>query len=440
MDLGRVLQNEIIETLVLLQTLNLTNLSLLGQFFQKALTDTQLFRSLEGIVRTATPSQLEALIIAATSGGGSGGKGRNQGLQGTEDDIMSLVMSSLQESQGVSATSPITTTTTTSQFDQQHNYLGLSGEDQFISQFSEVQLEAITVVYKVQQLQSMLAKSFSVNQLMKLFEIVPTSSSVSLAISTSSTAGGTSSPETQQLQFLEQLQQLFANTLPETLLSVQEQLSFAPFGEEQEQLAELMQLPWDQFHLCKPLKLLLQMDHEELVTFHEALPKLQPLQLVQLVQLLQADPYTVLEFRRILSSASIHSSEYGEYQELPSQQLLNVNASRQMISSAPSASFEIATIKTTEDQYVFPTSLPLSFYPPVILPVFQPFYLSVFLTFPLSVLFLFSSFVFSSLVDKKVLYSLLLESLSSNNLRRSLSTDVISNQTPQSSLLVMNLR
>lgn len=339
MDLAR-LHQDVIETLVLLQSLNLTNLSLLGAFFQRSFNDTQLFRHLETIVRGATPSQLEALIIAATSGTAKGGgNGRGAISPPGEEDLMSLVMGSLEQQYPGQNSTEVESTTSingAATYD-----LEVSAEEAFVNQFSEDQLDTIGIVYKLQQLQSMLVKSLSVPHLMKLFEIVPSSTSMALSMSSAT------SPETQQLHLLEQLQQLFANTLLEPLLSIQEHIAGAAFGEEQERISELLQLQWDQFHLCKPLKLLFQMDQEELASFHEALPKLQPLQLLMLVQLLQSDPYTVLEFRRILSTSTV-PTEFVEYQEV-SLSGSNRQQQQQPLSNTASASFEIATVKVEEE-------------------------------------------------------------------------------------------
>jgi len=268
MDIARV-QQEILEILVLLQSLNGTNLALLGQFLQRTLTDNRVFAEVEQIVRGATLVQLENLITEATSTDVSSRRNRNnnnpnqnqQVGNATEEDLMMLVMGT--NTLGSSGSIPILN----------DHFQGISSspipsyeefDSTFIDSFTDAQLDEFATVYKLQQLQSMLVKSFSVNHLMKLFEIIP-SSGISLSSSSSSLQAASS--EIQQLKLLEQLQQLLATQLPDTLLSVQREIAFAVFGQEQEQLADLLALSWEQFHLCRPLRLLLQMDAEEVSTF-----------------------------------------------------------------------------------------------------------------------------------------------------------------------------
>lgn len=359
MDIARV-QQEILEVLVLLQTLNGTNLALLGQFLQRTLTDNRMFVEVEQLVRGATLVQLENLITEATTTDVSSRRNRNninanqnqQVGNATEDDLMMLVMgtNSLGSSSG---SIPILN----------DHFQGISSspipsyeefDSTFIDSITDAQLDAFATVYKLQQLQSMLVKSFSVNHLMKLFEIIP-SSGISLSSSASSLQTGSS--EMQQLKLLEQLQQLLATQLPDTLLSVQREIAFALFGQEQEQLADLLTLSWEQFHLCRPLRLLLQMDSEEVVSFHNALPKLQPLQLIQLVQLLQSDPFTVLEFRRILTPALPSEVTLVEYSvaEVAQQQ------QQQPLFPAKSSQVDISQQSEDSRQGRFSTSPP----PPV---------------------------------------------------------------------------
>ncbi|PRP88434.1 hypothetical protein PROFUN_03151 [Planoprotostelium fungivorum] len=129
---------------------------------------------------------------------------------------------------------------------------------------------------------SKLLNSLSIMHLMKLFEVVP------------------DSPPIQQLLLLQQVQQLFAQLQPDTLLNLQSQLSSAPPGTEHDLLLKILSLPSEYFQLYQPLRILLSLDQDELLRLRNVLPGLLPVQMLQLLQLLQLQPFDVLELRNLI--------------------------------------------------------------------------------------------------------------------------------------------
>jgi ankyrin repeat protein len=132
------------------------------------------------------------------------------------------------------------------------------------------------------QLQRLL-QSLSILQLMKMFEIVPPG------------------PPVQQLQLLQQIKQLFAQLKQETVQSLHNDMQSAPQGTEQQKLISILNLPSEYFQLYQPLRLLLQLELNELMRLQEILPRLEPAQILQLLQLLQLQPFDVLELKNMLN-------------------------------------------------------------------------------------------------------------------------------------------
>lgn len=143
-------------------------------------------------------------------------------------------------------------------------------------------VEAVGPLFQVYQLQDFL-QSFSYVQLMKFFEVVPPGTQL------------------QQLQLLQQLQQLFGHLQPDIVNNLHQEVQDASPEQEQQQLAQSLQLPPDHFHLYQPLRSLLHMELSELLSFQEILPKLQPIQMLQLLQVLQLQPFDMIELKKMFS-------------------------------------------------------------------------------------------------------------------------------------------
>mmetsp|Transcript_14131 Transcript_14131/g.15632 ORF Transcript_14131/g.15632 Transcript_14131/m.15632 type:complete len:971 (-) Transcript_14131:88-3000(-) len=146
------------------------------------------------------------------------------------------------------------------------------------------QIEQFTTLWLLYQLQALLSGLSSV-QLMKLFEVVPT----------------TAAPEA-QLNILQQLQQLFGDLQPAALQSLQEQIRSSP-GMELKRLNEIMLLASQDFHLYQPLLGVLQLETHELLGLKEVLPTLEYIQLIQLLRLFaegKNGSYSMMEYRSLL--------------------------------------------------------------------------------------------------------------------------------------------
>jgi hypothetical protein len=75
-------------------------------------------------------------------------------------------------------------------------------------------------------------------------------------------------------------------------------------GTEQQTLIRLLNLGSEYFHLYQPLRLLLQLDAEELRRIQDAFASFKPSQIIMLLQLLQMQPFDVLELQNLFTSAS----------------------------------------------------------------------------------------------------------------------------------------
>lgn len=109
-------------------------------------------------------------------------------------------------------------------------------------------------------------------------------------------------PPIKQLQLLQQIQQLFSQLQADALQNLYRQLQQAQPGTENQMLTKILDLPADYFQLYQPLRLLLQLDLDELLKLQESLPKLNAAQMLQLLQLLQLQAYDVLELRTLLAN------------------------------------------------------------------------------------------------------------------------------------------
>lgn len=144
----------------------------------------------------------------------------------------------------------------------------------------EISFDLLVSIYHLQ----LLLRELSVLQLMKLFESMPPG------------------PAIKQLQLLQQIQQLFAQLQPDALQNLYRQLQQAQPGTENQMLTKILDLPADYFQLYQPLRLLLQLDLDELLRLQESLPKLLPSQMLQLLQLLQLQTFDVFELRTLLTN------------------------------------------------------------------------------------------------------------------------------------------
>jgi len=127
-------------------------------------------------------------------------------------------------------------------------------------------------------------ENLTIIQLMKLFEVVPTAAQTTV----------------QQMHLLQQLQQLFQMLKPEAMQNIYKQTRSASQGQEQQTLMQLLNLPSEYFQLYQPIRMLFQLDWEELSKLHEAIPRLLPIQMLQLLQMLQLQPFDVIELRSML--------------------------------------------------------------------------------------------------------------------------------------------
>ena len=83
-------------------------------------------------------------------------------------------------------------------------------------------------------------------------------------------------------------------------------------------LSQLLQLRKEHFHLYQPLRMLLQLDLDDLLALQDALPRLQPVQMLQLLALLQLQPFDVLELKRILQESRLTSNHDSLVEDLGS--------------------------------------------------------------------------------------------------------------------------
>jgi hypothetical protein len=162
---------------------------------------------------------------------------------------------------------------------------------------------SIVPLVAIHQLRSLL-QSLSIVQIMKFFEIIPTSPQSLL----------------HQLQILQQLQKLFSVMQPEMLTSLYKRIEEVPGSEQR--LDQLLNLPHEFFQLYQPLRILFQMGLDDLIQLRNIMPNLPAFQVLQLLQLLQLQPFDVLEVRNILVGEENDNDDYNvEYVEI----FLNTN-------------------------------------------------------------------------------------------------------------------
>lgn len=194
------------------------------------------------------------------------------------------------------------------------------------------QLDCFGSMFQMFQLQDLL-HSFSFVQLMKIFEVIPSGSQM------------------QQLQLIQQLQQLFGQLTPEALDNLHHEMQEASAEVEMHLLSHSLHLQPEHFHLYQPIRSLLHMEHHELRSFQDALPKLQPIQMLQLLQLLQLQAYDVIELKKVFylnqSSSSIvdppfefeaqpfsppqHLQQQDDDDDMPDDQLVQTNHNQPLI-------------------------------------------------------------------------------------------------------------
>ena len=149
--------------------------------------------------------------------------------------------------------------------------------------YSVEQIVSFGCLFRLLLLQEMLHVFLSINQLMKLIEIIPVIA-----------------PD-QQLKLLHQFRQLLLNLSTETIQTLHSELQSGKNSSDILDIFFESDFSQDQFFLCQPLTGLLHSDLEDVLHICDVLPKLQPLQLVQLIRLFQLDPLRILEIRQFLS-------------------------------------------------------------------------------------------------------------------------------------------
>jgi hypothetical protein len=264
----QTLQQDLQELIVLLQGLNPQHLATVSQFLRHRPEDL-LLGQLAELLRDATPVQVDRLVSLTSSTSAPPGLAAKAGQKGAGNDG--------NEQEG-------------------------DEDEADVEAMDKLPKEMVTsfgLLVQVYQLYQLLNR-LSILQLMKIFEFVP------------------SGPQVQQLQLLQQLQQLLGQLLPETLASLHQELASAEAGREQTVLSQLLQLRKEHFHLYQPLRMLLQLDLDDLLALQEALPRLQPVQMLQLLALLQLQPFDVLELKRILHASRLASSHDSLVEDLSS--------------------------------------------------------------------------------------------------------------------------
>jgi len=238
------LQQELLDLLILLQNMNPLHLAALCKFVHHT-KEELLVGDLTELLKRASAAQIDKMVAMTVAGPSLPGQPPTQPQQG-----------------------------------------GSGGDDQdpSVLEMEKLPKELVNsfgLLFQLYQLHQLLGK-LSILQLMKIFEFVPPGV-----------------PQVQQLQLLQQLQQLLGQLLPETLISLHQELEATQGAEQHQVLSQLLQLRKEHFHLYQPLRMLLQLETEELLGMQEILPKLQPIQMLQLLALLQLQPFDVLELKRL---------------------------------------------------------------------------------------------------------------------------------------------
>lgn len=242
-------QQELIDLLILLQTLSSTQFRSLCQFVQAASNhDTTFLSLLIPLLQRLLPDQLDKFLLLVSKRMG--------------EDVMEETRKELQE---------------------------IAVEFQIPPKEIE---NTMAILFGLWNLQSLL-KSLSILQIMKLFEIILLPGDLSL----SQESHGN---HMQQLQLLQQTQQIFIQLDSQVLQRFHQQIMESQPGTEQQVLMQLLNLPAEYFQLYQPLRLLLQLDIDELLKLKQVFSTIIPIQMLQLLQLLQQQPFDVLELRNIL--------------------------------------------------------------------------------------------------------------------------------------------
>jgi len=233
------LQQQLVDLLVLLQDLNPVHLSAVCQFINHDPSDL-LMQPLLRLLRQWSPGQIEHLITLTV---------KNPSAAGPQ-------------------AAP-------------HNSLSPEEKRELEKVPTEVR-KAFGLLLQLYELAQML-NSLTITQLVKMYEIIPPGAQV------------------RQLQILQQLQQLLGKLLPEVLLELRKQVTGAMATESD--MAKLLGLKEEHFHLYQPLRQMLQLEPKELLGLQDALPKLSPTQMIQLLSLLGLQQFDLLEIKRVLSGA-----------------------------------------------------------------------------------------------------------------------------------------
>ncbi len=99
-------------------------------------------------------------------------------------------------------------------------------------------------------------------------------------------------------------------------------------------------MPLDHFQLYQPLRVLLQLDLDELLKLQEELPRLTPIQNKQLLQMLQMQPYDVLELRNLMAPYEFNNTSDMITDTLPTSSI-----------TSPQIGYDVTTPPPPPDKY-----------------------------------------------------------------------------------------
>lgn len=310
----KTLQHELLDLLLLLQNMNPLHLAALCKFVHHTKEDL-LVSDLADLLKRASPAQIDKMVSMTVAG---------PSLPIPPPSQMQSQQQQVQNRGGASE-------------EEEHD----DDDDPSVLEMEKLPKELVNsfgLLFQLYQLHQLLGK-LSILQLMKIFEFVPTGV-----------------PQVQQLQLLQQLQQLLGQLLPETLISLHQELEATQGAEQHQVLSQLLQLRKEHFHLYQPLRMLLQLETEELLGMQEILPKLQPIQMLQLLALLQLQPFDVLELKRLFQSQSV------EPLDISGQPIEPLSPSQALLTSTPS--FAPQKKYSSPPPPLFPSPPPPSFPPP----------------------------------------------------------------------------
>jgi hypothetical protein len=292
------LHQDLIDVAMLLTTLDPTQLAHACRFVGHD-QPTLLLSFLRSFLASVSPSHLGGLISLAQTrplrgagssfaaagssfdrGGGSGGSGH-----GDSSSFSSSSSSSSTTTSSSSASACVVGTGQMSDFGL-NTLLGPSvGGGASPEVLDAEQVDTFVTVFRLTQLRELMLMLLSPSQLAGMLEAVP------------------KVMHNQRLQVLLQLQQFFAQQLPETLLAVQAEMNEfrgQPRQLQLQQLAQRIDVTDGQFALCQTLWRLCHMYGKDLVAVAGCLPKLDQLQMQLLVRLTMLDPLDLVALRHLL--------------------------------------------------------------------------------------------------------------------------------------------